>query len=314
MDYYIRWGLLLAWLLFGLALLIWWRRRHASRRYPYSERAAVILQALEQGADIGMIYWSKTARRHLRRVVTPQSLDGYAMRAFDPKAAEVRIYKVTRIRWLELIPRGAPRRAPSIWKLVTPAMAGAVAVGLLAFGLLALALTRSQGPQRLSGVVPPPVEPPADLTSTVVAARSVGAVVATASATVAESAIRLSGMTPVMGVNTDDFLNVPAPEVTKPIRLWRVVVLKHPDYKITQVAAALSAAIRCAPNRCVELEQAVNQIGEAVVWTGPRERAEKIKRLLEGYHLTVRVESPDEPAEPAGSGATNEPAATPPPA
>lgn len=307
MDFYIKLALVVAWAGFSVVLLVWWRRRHSSRRYPYSDRAAVILRALEQRADLGMIYWSKSERRHLRRVVTPQSLDGYAMRAFDPKVGDVRIFKVTRIRLIELIPPGAPKRAPSRWKLVTPALAVAVLAGCFALGLLGLVLLRGKGPERLTGIVPPPVEPPADLSVAVAAARApalmptnqlaertpVEALAAT------QPAVRVTGMAPVTGTDTDDFLNAPMPVVPKASSQWRVVVLKHASYQVNQVATALAGTIRCSNLRCVELEQAVRNIGEAVVWSGKRERAEKLKQLLEGYDLAVRLDPPEE--EPAAA-------------
>ena len=71
MDRWIRFGLFAAWLLLGVAGLIWWRRRQTSRRYPYSERASVIQESLRQMADLALVYWSKSERKYLRRIVTP---------------------------------------------------------------------------------------------------------------------------------------------------------------------------------------------------------------------------------------------------
>lgn len=136
MDLWIRMGLLGAWVAFGLAGWLWWRRRHHSKHYPYPERAAAINEALKQNADLGMIYWSRTAKEFQRRVVTPLELDGYSLKAFDHTTEQTRVFKITRIRSIQVVPHGSatvPGRLPiagSVWTL-----AGLGAVGLTLLGI-----------------------------------------------------------------------------------------------------------------------------------------------------------------------------------
>lgn len=277
-------GLLGAWVLFALAALIWWRRRHDSKKYSYTERAQIILDAIRDRLDLGMIYWSKTERKFIRRVITPLELDGYSMKAFDHSLGSNRIFKVTRIRLVEIIPTGAPKQPPSRMKLVSMPTLVAVGLGVVALALLALALVRSQGPEQLTGVLPPQIAAPglAIPPSPQVPTPPPDALKLTAVPDVATNA---SLAEPV----EDDFMKAP-PVPVPPADTWYLLVESHPNYKPGQVAGLLQTVLRYKMERAVELEQSVQQLGRAVVWSGPKERAEKCRQMLESYDLVAKLE------------------------
>ncbi|MCG3148081.1 MAG: hypothetical protein PCFJNLEI_01523 [Verrucomicrobiae bacterium] len=283
MEQYIRIGLLAVWVLFALAALVWWRRRHSSKKYSYTERAQVILDAIHAGVDVGMIYWSKSEKKFIRRVVTPEELDGYSMRAFDHTLGGIRIFKVTRIRLIEPIPKGAPKRAPSRLKLVSVPTVAAITLGGIALGLLALTLNRGTGPQPMAASlplpairapgVPVPVEPPPAPAPT-------------------NAALALPVKLAPKEVDPDDFLNAP-PEPVQPKEKWYLILENHAKYKPGQVANQLQAILRYRPERAVELEQSVVNLGRAVVWSGSKARAEMLQQLMAGYDLAAVIERAD---------------------
>jgi hypothetical protein len=292
-DQYIRIGLVAVWALFGVALLVWWRRRRASKRYAYSERAQTILDAIRLGRPVGMIYWSKTEKRFLRRVVTPRELDGYSMRGWDHKLGTERIFKVTRIRWAEVIPAGAPEKPPSRFKVISRATVVATALGGIALALLAVALLRSK-PVTPVTVILPPLETPA-------AAPAVATAAPVTNQTAAPNVFTLPAGRG--GGDAEDFLTAaPSPVVEKVTS--SLVVENHPRYKPGQVSTVLRSVLRYRPERALELEQSVATLGQAAVWFGPAERGERLQRLLENLDLQVRLE-----VEEAGRAPTNAPAA-----
>jgi len=288
-DYYIRMGLLAAWVLFALAALVWWRRKHGSKKYSYTERAQIILDAIHDRLDVGMIYWSKSEKKFIRRVVTPEELDGYSMRGFDHTLGGIRIFKVTRIRLIEPIPTGSPKRAPSRMKLVSVPTVLAISLGGVALALLALALVRGKGPQPLTSIVPLPIEPPG-ITSTPPADVLKLADSRRESPPVPAANTNLTMKAPLpVEADPDDFLNAP-PVPVKPSEAWYLVVENHPQYKTGQLANMLQAVLRYRPERAVGLEQDVTTLGRAVVWSGPKDRAERFRQLLDGYDILAKIE------------------------
>lgn len=277
-------GLLATWLLFAIAALVWWRRRHSSKKYSFTERAQVILEAIQAKLDVGIIYWSKHENKFLRRVVTPEELDGYSLRGFDHTLKRTRVFKVTRIRLIELIPQGAVKRAPSRMKLVSVPTVAATGLGGIALVLLALALIRGQGPPPLTGIIAPPLVAPG-------IANPLPAVITTAATDTLQiaDAKLISTTKPPAEVDPDDFLNAPIPTVT-PAETWYLVVESHPKYKQSQVATTLQTILRYRPDRAIELEQSVMNLGRAVVWSGPKKRAERFQQLLEGYDILAKIE------------------------
>jgi Tfp pilus assembly protein PilF len=93
-------------LLGGLILLaagfVWWRQRR-EREYSAGERVAKIRQALRDHVDISIVYWSKSRRKILRKVVTPESLEGLMLQAFDASRKTSRTFKITRIKEIALV-------------------------------------------------------------------------------------------------------------------------------------------------------------------------------------------------------------------
>jgi ATP-dependent Clp protease adapter protein ClpS len=309
-DHYIRMGLAAAWALFILTGLIWWWRRRGSKHYPYSERATLILDAIRDGCDIGMIYWSKTQRRYISRVVTPQSLDGYAMRAVDHTTGAERIFKVTRIRLLHIIPAGAPKRAPSRLVLIPPITYAVIGLGVVALGLFAFAILHGHGPSQLITQLPPALEPTSTLASSPPhASVTSNSLTITERSTDTASSSVPSIIDPTISLprhaNTplDDFLNEPTPTAPVVTNLCYVVVQNHPSYKINQVAGVLQALFHYRADRAIELEQSVRTLGRAVVWSGPKDRAERFRQFLEGYDIAATIEQETKHSQ------TNNPAA-----
>lgn len=112
----------------------------------------MILDALKQGSDLGIVYWSRSQRKYLRRVVTPLDLDVDSLKAFDHSIQDVRLFKVVRIRQITLLPPGthdAPAHlaASLAMRVVSISLLAALAVGVT----LLFRVHSSQAPARLPG-------------------------------------------------------------------------------------------------------------------------------------------------------------------
>jgi tetratricopeptide (TPR) repeat protein len=95
--------------LFLLALagwFLWWLRRR-DRKYPAAERVEKISEALREGRDIRIVYWSKSRKRFIKEIVTPQSQDGSYMKAHDHARGINRKFKITRIKEIVVYPHPA---------------------------------------------------------------------------------------------------------------------------------------------------------------------------------------------------------------
>lgn len=236
--------------MFGVALLMWWRRRHATHHYPYSERAKIISEALHETRDLALIYWSKSQRKFLRRIVTPLELDGYSLKAFDHSINDVRVFKVTRIRQVANVQRGS-RALPAMTDVVM-AYVAVVGCGVLAVVMLGVAIYRGQA-------TPAPIE---------------ASLAAATNSTIAPAPVVIP--TAKSGTATAD--------------LWQVVVDNDASYQSQAVSEIIQRTLRCTTHEADELFRKIRAVGHAAVWQGQWDRAERIRQSLEGEDLLARVE------------------------
>ena len=269
MDRWIHLGLLGTWFLFALVFLIWWRRRRPARRYPFSERATVILAALHQTADMGIIYWSKSEKKFQKRIVTPLELDGYSLKAFDHTRNEVRIFKVTRLRDAVIIPKGT-RTFPRI-KSESGSRWALVGFGGAALALLAFTLLRDRLPGGQSGVSSD-------------ARRSASATVTTTSSPSAEPGVPLKLESPQGNSATN------AAVADKAVTIWEIVVEDSPEYEMSRAAEVLQQVLGCSASEEQELVEQLRSQGRATVWSGPRTNAERRRQEFEAEGFVVNLQ------------------------
>ena len=299
MDQLIRIGLLFAWVAFGIAALLWWwRHLYGARRYSYSERATAIQEALRQSADLGVIYWSKTEKRFLRRVLTPLELDGYSLKAFDHTDNDIRVFKVTRLKTVEVVPRGSNKVPPLasatglLWVLT--------GLGGTAIALLAVALYRGRGASEEFPPLPPPpplhVMPSSVSTDTLATADTSATVVATApmdTSTVTKVADAVSpaatAATPTTSVAV----------IAGSLVRWQVVVFDHPMYDTNLVATALKKLLNCSRSEAMEYSRQMRLVGQVRVWEGKWTKAEVLRQTLEAQDIDSKVQR----VEPENSAA-----------
>lgn len=307
MDRWIRYGLAIAWVGFALAMLLWWwRRSYSTRRYSYSERASIIHEAMQQSADLGVIYWSKSQKTFLRRIITPLELEGYTLRAFDHNVNDVRIFKVTRIKTVEVVPRGSeklPLRlsvSGAIWTLA--------GLGVAAITLLAVALYRGRETATGTSWLPPSsTNVPSSSLST---SRFVIANAATTNATNATStnATLPDGTGPTTANTTST--DVTLPDVSGPIATsappvikasadqWGVVVYDQTTYDTNFVATALHRLVNCSPAEAEKYTRQIRTQGHAPVWFGRWTQAEVLRQTLEAEDIVAKVEVIEPPKSP----------------
>ena len=292
MDRLIRIGLLFAWVAFGIAALMWWwRHLYGSRRYSYPERATAIQEALRINSDLGIIYWSKTEKRFLRRVVTPLELDGYSLKAFDHADNDIRIFKVTRLKTVEIVERGSNKVPPLA--SATGLLWVIAALGGAAIGLLAVALYR--GREATDGF--PPLPPPSSnvMSSSVSTAASVTAtaaamVVATTTMDTSTVTGAANGAPPEETESTDTTSVVAAAGSWD---RWEVVVYDHPMYDTNLVAAALKKHLNCSRKEAMEFSRQMRMAGQVRVWEGKWTKAEVLRQTLEAEDIVSRVQPID---------------------
>jgi hypothetical protein len=271
-----------AWLLVSIAGLILWRRGHSSRRYPYSERAAVILEALKQMADLALVYWSKSEKKYLRRIVTPLELDGYSLKAFDHSTNDVRIFKVTRIREIKLVARGSRVLPPLIAASLSNWALGAC--GLAAALLLAVALFRKEGPKIDAATLPAGTLKTPFETLPLPATNAPEPLRAPVSATPTPEPA-----TPASNTNPSA---VPA---VAPSELWEVIVDNDPSYDTNRVAQVIQQAALCTTLQAEEFARQVQSLGHASIWRGNWTQAERIRQALEAEDLLAHLKSSESP-------------------
>jgi hypothetical protein len=281
-DRWIRFGLFAAWLVLGFAILIWWRRLHASRRYPYSERAVVIQEAFKQMADLALVYWSKSEKKYLRRIVTPLELDGYSLKAFDHSINDARIFKVTRIREITLVAPGS-RVLPSM--IASSLQNWALGVyGVAAALLLALALFRREG-QKIDATALPsePLTSPFE-TLPLPATNAPEPLSTPVSATPTPE--------PAAPAINTNYSTVPAVD---PSELWEVIVDNDPSYDTNRVAQVIQEAALCKTLEAQEFARQVQVLGHASIWQGNWTQAERIRQALEAEDLLAHLKRSESP-------------------
>ena len=119
-----------------LFCLLLWRLRKRDRRYSPARRADKILNALHDEQDIRIVYWSKSKRRFVKEIVTPESLNNGYMKAHDHARGITRKFKVARIKNVVVLPHPA-RGSAAIPEEETPR---SVRVMILALLLVVVAL------------------------------------------------------------------------------------------------------------------------------------------------------------------------------
>jgi ATP-dependent Clp protease adapter protein ClpS len=254
-DRWIQFGFMVAGVLLGMAVFLWWRRRRATHHYLYDERAALVAEALAKTADLGLLYWSRSQKKFLRRVVTPLELNGHVLKAFDHTIENVRVFRITAIREARIVPRGggAP---PSLIKVVLPewSVAGA-GLGLIALcGALLWRTPRTTSEWVASTPTPPQLD---------------FAVPARADTT-----------EPVTETETGTL----APDV------WTVVLENDARYDAGTTTDILQRALHCTSMEAEQLLQKARDAGKTTVWQGPWHKAEEIRQTLEAEDLLAEVE------------------------
>lgn len=71
---------------------------------------------------------------------------------------------------------------------------------------------------------------------------------------------------------------------------WNVILLNDDWHTFDEVIIQLIRAIKCAAKRAAEIAMEVHTTGEAVCYTGPKERCEHVASILEEIELGVRIE------------------------
>jgi predicted DNA-binding transcriptional regulator YafY len=95
------------WLVGGVALLVAFLLYHyRDRHYSVPERMAIIRDAIMNGRDIWMVYFTFSRRRFSERTVTPLKVErGIYLLAIDHYWEKRRTFKISRIKELKEISR-----------------------------------------------------------------------------------------------------------------------------------------------------------------------------------------------------------------
>jgi hypothetical protein len=280
LDQWIRWGLLAAWSVFAIAALTWWwRRRYRSLKYSYSERAVAIKKAIDESSDLGLVYWSKTERRFLRRIITPLELDGYSLKAFDHTDSDVRIFQVTRIKTIEIVAPGT-EKLPPLKSALNPgwALAG---VGVVAIGLLAFALYRGSGT----------IEEPSSLLPDTSVAPSMVSTAATDAAQT--SAVDQASTVATQEAPAEAIEPPPAPKVVVGKRLqdqWELIVYDQAAYDTNFVAKILQRLLNTSQADAEVLVRQIRVHGQARVWEGRWTQAEILRQTFDAEGISARLQ------------------------
>jgi len=75
------------------------------------------------------------------------------------------------------------------------------------------------------------------------------------------------------------------------IEPWNVVLLNDDWHTFEEVIVQLVKAIRCSLEQAESIAWEAHSKGEAVCYSGPRERCELVAGILEEIDLRVRLES-----------------------
>jgi ATP-dependent Clp protease adapter protein ClpS len=74
------------------------------------------------------------------------------------------------------------------------------------------------------------------------------------------------------------------------IEPWNVILLNDDWHTFDEVILQLMKAIKCTPRKGYEIALEVHTRGEALCYTGPKERCEHVASILEEIDLGVRIE------------------------
>lgn len=82
-------------------------------------------------------------------------------------------------------------------------------------------------------------------------------------------------------------LDYPSTFVIEP---WNVVILNDDWHTFDEVILQLIKAIKCSVQKASEIALEAHGAGEAICYTGPKERCEHVASILEEIDLGVRIE------------------------
>ncbi|MEC4685001.1 MAG: ATP-dependent Clp protease adaptor ClpS [Nitrospirota bacterium] len=74
------------------------------------------------------------------------------------------------------------------------------------------------------------------------------------------------------------------------IEPWNVILINDNRHTFDEVIVQLMKATGCSPDQAREITWQVHTQGEALCYTGPRERCEHVASILEEIELRVRLE------------------------
>jgi ATP-dependent Clp protease adapter protein ClpS len=74
------------------------------------------------------------------------------------------------------------------------------------------------------------------------------------------------------------------------IEPWNVILLNDDWHTFDEVITQLIKATGCSPDKAAEIAWEAHTNGEAVCYTGPKERCEHVANILEEIALGVRLE------------------------
>lgn len=74
------------------------------------------------------------------------------------------------------------------------------------------------------------------------------------------------------------------------IEPWNVILLNDDWHTFDEVILQLIKAVKVPPRKAAEIALEAHNNGEAVCYTGPKERCEHVASILEEINLGVRIE------------------------
>lgn len=89
------------------------------------------------------------------------------------------------------------------------------------------------------------------------------------------------------GKTETSILDYPSTFVVEP---WNVILLNDDWHTFDEVILQLIKATKCNPRRASEIAFEVHNNGEAVCYSGPKERCEHVASILEEIDLGVKIE------------------------
>ncbi|BCB95601.1 Clp protease adaptor protein ClpS [Dissulfurispira thermophila] len=74
------------------------------------------------------------------------------------------------------------------------------------------------------------------------------------------------------------------------IEPWNVILLNDDWHTFDEVIIQIVKAIKCSPQKALDIALEAHTKGEAVCYSGPRERCEHVASILEEIELGVKIE------------------------